>query len=80
MALLFCASREVIFPAVLFVACRALHRHTQVQAANAMARDRGLAHSHAHFVVGDALQPDLPDGCFDLVVSVESAAYMPDKE
>lgn len=52
----------------------------QVQAANNLARRLRFGEKEVYFVVGDALQPDLPDGCADLVVSVESAAYMPCKE
>lgn len=51
----------------------------QVQAANRLAARRGFAPEQVAFVVGDALAPDLPDASFDLVVSVEAAAYMPDK-
>jgi hypothetical protein len=52
----------------------------QVQAANNLARRMRFGEKEVYFVVGDALQPDLPDACADLVVSVESAAYMPCKE
>lgn len=51
----------------------------QVQAANSLAARRGFSPEQVAFVVGDALAPDLPDASFDLVVSVEAAAYMPDK-
>ena len=33
----------------------------------------------ARFVVADGMAPPFEDGAFDVVVSVESAAYMPDK-
>eukprot|EP00882_Tetradesmus_deserticola_P008045 GHRQ01008474.1.p1 GENE.GHRQ01008474.1~~GHRQ01008474.1.p1 ORF type:complete len:317 (+),score=92.04 GHRQ01008474.1:111-1061(+) len=52
----------------------------QVQAANSLARRMRFGEKEVYFVVGDALQPDLPDGCADLVVSLESASYMPCKE
>lgn len=51
----------------------------QVQAANALVARAGLNPRDVKFVVGDALAPELPDASFDLVLSVESAAYMPDK-
>lgn len=54
--------------------------HLQVHAANNLARRTGFGEKEVYFVVGDALEPDLPDACFDLVISVESAAYMPCKE
>eukprot|EP00878_Enallax_costatus_P004014 GHUV01004237.1.p1 GENE.GHUV01004237.1~~GHUV01004237.1.p1 ORF type:complete len:324 (+),score=96.62 GHUV01004237.1:213-1184(+) len=52
----------------------------QVQAANRLARRHNLSRQQASFVVGDALQPHLRDASFDLVISVEAAAYMPDKQ
>eukprot|EP00882_Tetradesmus_deserticola_P022324 GHRQ01024225.1.p1 GENE.GHRQ01024225.1~~GHRQ01024225.1.p1 ORF type:complete len:255 (+),score=63.48 GHRQ01024225.1:18-782(+) len=57
-----------------------LPRILQVQAANSLARRMRFGEKEVYFVVGDALQPDLPDGCADLVVSLESASYMPCKE
>lgn len=50
----------------------------QVERANALAAARGLA-NRARFVVADGMAPPFEDGAFDVVVSVESAAYMPDK-
>jgi tocopherol O-methyltransferase len=52
----------------------------QVQSANALAQRCGFDHSKLRFVVGDALEPPLPAGAFDLVLAVESSTYMPDKE
>lgn len=52
----------------------------QVQAANAYARRCGFSPKAVHFVVGDALAPPLPPASFDVVLSLESACYMPDKE
>lgn len=52
----------------------------QVQAANAYARRCGFSPEAVHFVVGDALAPLLPAASFDVVLSLESACYMPDKE
>lgn len=52
----------------------------QVQAANAYARRSGFSPKAVHFVVGDALAPPLPSASFDVVLSYESACYMPDKE
>jgi ubiquinone/menaquinone biosynthesis C-methylase UbiE len=51
----------------------------QVQAANDYARRSGFSPKAVHFVVGDALAPPLPAASFDLVLSLESACYMPDK-
>jgi cyclopropane fatty-acyl-phospholipid synthase-like methyltransferase len=51
----------------------------QVDHANALAAARGLG-ARAAFVVADGMAPPFEDGSFDLVVSVESAAYMPDKK
>ncbi|GBF91004.1 gamma-tocopherol methyltransferase [Raphidocelis subcapitata] len=51
----------------------------QVDRANALAHERGLG-SRAKFLVADGMAPPFEDGSFDLVVSVESAAYMPDKK
>lgn len=52
----------------------------QVQAANSLAARTGFTPADVHFVVGDALAPTLPPASFDLVLAVESSAYMPDKE
>lgn len=50
----------------------------QVAAANELAAARGLA-GRAKFIVADGMAPPFEDASFDLAVSVESAAYMPDK-
>lgn len=50
----------------------------QVQYANQLAEDQGLA-GRAQFLVADGMAPPFGDGEFDVVVSVESAAYMKDK-
>lgn len=46
--------------------------------ANALAARRGLA-GRARFLVADGAAPPFGDGAFGAVVSLESAAYMPDK-
>jgi hypothetical protein len=51
----------------------------QVEHANRFAASRGLS-GRAKFLVADGMAPPFEDGSFDVVVSVESAAYMPDKK
>jgi SAM-dependent methyltransferase len=50
----------------------------QVDYANALAARRGLA-GRASFAIADGMAPPFGAGVFDVVVSIESAAYMPDK-
>lgn len=51
----------------------------QVASANELALRQGFKPQEVAFVVGDAMAPALPDSSFDLVISVEAAAYMTDK-
>jgi ubiquinone/menaquinone biosynthesis C-methylase UbiE len=44
-----------------------------------MALKQGFKPQDVAFVVGDAMAPALPDSSFDLVISVEAAAYMTNK-
>ncbi|KAI8475870.1 MAG: S-adenosyl-L-methionine-dependent methyltransferase [Monoraphidium minutum] len=50
-----------------------------VEQAALLAQQQGLG-ARAEFVVADGQRPPYGDGQFDLAVSVESAAYMPDKK
>ncbi|GBF97100.1 gamma-tocopherol methyltransferase [Raphidocelis subcapitata] len=50
----------------------------QVAYANALAARRGLG-GRARFLVADGMAPPFGAGAFGAVVSIESAAYMPDK-
>eukprot|EP00775_Hariotina_reticulata_P010580 gene10580-10739_t len=50
----------------------------QVNAANELAAARGFSPEAVSFQVGDAMATTLPDASFDLVLSLESACYMPD--
>jgi ubiquinone/menaquinone biosynthesis C-methylase UbiE len=50
-----------------------------VNAANELARSHGFSPKDVSFSVCDAMATELPAASFDLIVSVESAAYMPDK-
>eukprot|EP00775_Hariotina_reticulata_P011945 gene11945-12088_t len=62
--------------------CKALGMNIspyQVASANELALRQGFKPQEVAFVVGDAMAPALPDSSFDLVISVEAAAYMTDK-
>jgi len=61
------------------VTCTTTWLLMQVKAANQLAAAEGFKPEDVMFVVGDANAPSLPDQSFDLVLSVESAVYMPDK-
>jgi tocopherol O-methyltransferase len=51
----------------------------QVKAGNALAARHGFSKDQVHFMVADGMAPPFPDNSFDVVLSLESSTYMPDK-
>jgi len=51
----------------------------QVEAGNKLAARKGFKPQQLHFLVADGMAPPFPDAAFDVVLSVESSTYMPDR-